>query len=215
MNGWVILTLLSVACLAAVIAIGKLPRAMWQVTAAAVLLGMSGYALQGKPFVKASPAVASDTERDPGQALVLMRADMDQSFGVAKRWLVTADSFSRVGDHQLAAAYIQSGLREHPRNADLWSALGVQLMLVSDGRMSTPAKLAFDKARMFNARHPAPDYFGGMADLLMGNVPSAKLKWQTALGLATPKAKWRAQLELQLERLAELQPAVAQSPSQP
>lgn len=215
MNGWVILALLSVASLGAVIAIGKLPRVMWQVAAAAVLLGMSGYALQGRPFVKASPAVKVDAERDPAQALVLMRADMDQSFGVAKRWLVTSDSFSRIGDHSLSAAYIQSGLRENPRNADLWSALGVQLMLASDGRMSTPAKLAFDKARMFDPRHPAPDYFSGMADLLMGNVAGATQKWQTALGLATPKAKWRPQLELQLERLAELQPAAAESVSQP
>lgn len=215
MNGWVILALLSVASLGAVIAIGKSPRVMWQVAGAAILLGMSGYALQGRPFVKASPAVASDTERDLGQALVLMRANMDQSFGAAKRWLVTADSFSRVGDHQLSAAYIQSGLRENPRNADLWSALGVQLMLASDGRMSTPAKLAFDKVRMFDARHPAPDYFGGMADLLAGNVPAAMQKWQTALALATPKAKWRAQVELQLERLAELQPPAPQGPPKP
>ncbi len=214
MNGWVILALLSVASLGAVIAVGKLPRAMWQVAAAAVLLGMSGYALQGRPFVKSSPAAEVDAERDPGQALVLMRADMDQSFGVAKRWLVTADSFSRIGDHQLSAAYIQSGLREHPRNTDLWSALGVQLMLASEGRMSAPAKLAFDKARLYGPRHPAPDYFGGMADLLIGNVAGATQKWQRALSYATPKAKWRPQLELQLQRLAELQPPTTESPVQ-
>ncbi len=211
MNGWVILALLSLASLGAVIAIGRLPRVMWQVAGAAILLGMSGYALQGRPSLTSSPAKPLDTQRDPGQALILMRADMDQSFGVAKRWLVTADSFSRIGDHRLAAAYIQSGLREHPRNADLWSALGVQLMLASDGRMSAPAKLAFDRAAQFNPRHPAPLYFGGMADLFMGDVTGATQKWQTALGYATPKAKWRPQLERQIERLAQLQPPKPQS----
>jgi cytochrome c-type biogenesis protein CcmH len=135
---------------------------------------------------------------------LLMRADMDQSFGVAKRYLVTADSFSRNGDYKLSAAYIQSGLREYPRDADLWTALGLQLMLASGGQISLPAKLAFDKARVNWPQHPGPDYFQGLSDLFAGNAPAAISNWELALAKGSPKAKWRPRLESQLAALKQL-----------
>lgn len=198
MTGWLVLGVLALSSLAALVLIGRLPRGLWQVASAAVVLGMTGYALQGRPTLPASPAKPIAAENDTAEALLSMRADMDQSFGVAKRYLITADSFSRSGDYKLSAAYIQSGLREHPRDADLWNALGLQLMLASEGRISAPAKLAFDKARANWPRHPGPDYFQGLADLFAGNVPSAIAQWEIALSKATPNAKWRPRLESQI-----------------
>ena len=205
MNGWVALFLLSAVSLSGLVFIGRLQRALWQVGAAAILLAMTGYVLQGRPSLPSSPAKPVAAKREAAEALILMRADMDQSFGIAKKWLVTADSFSRVGDHQLSAAYIQSGLSKYPEDADMWSALGVQLMLASEGQMSVPAKLAFDKAHQFWPQHPAPEYFQGLADLFAGNVPSAISRWEKLLETASPKAKWRARLESQLAALKALQ----------
>lgn len=204
MNGWLILALLALATLAGLIRIGRLSRGLWQAAAAAIVLAMTGYALQGRPSLPASPAKPIEAENEAAVALLTMRADMDQSFGVAKRYLVTANSFARSGDYKLSASYIQSGLREYPRDADLWNALGLQLMLASEGQISPPAKLAFDKARASWPSHPGPDYFEGLSDLFAGNVPSAISHWETALSKATPKAKWRARLELQLAVLRQL-----------
>lgn len=211
MSGWISLSLLALASLAGMVLIGKLSRGLWQVAAAAIVLAMTGYALQGRPSIPASPAKPIAAENETALALLTMRSEMDRSFGVAQRYLITADSFARSGDYRLSASYIQSGLRDYPRDADLWTALGLQLMLASDGRMSPPAKLAFDKARANWPQHPGPDYFQGLSDLFLGNVPAAISAWEAALAKASPKAKWRPRLESQL---AALRPLVKSGPEQ-
>jgi cytochrome c-type biogenesis protein CcmH len=215
MSGWVSLLALAVLTLGGLIIIGRLPRALWQAAAAVIVLAMTGYALQGRPSIPAAPAKAVEAQRGMAAQLILMRSDMDQSFGVAKRWLFAADAFSRDGDYKLSAGFIQSGLREYPNNADLWSALGLQLMLASNGQISPPAKLAFDNARKNGPRHPAPDYFQGISVLFDGDVDGAIRNWENALAKATPKAKWRPRLESQLAALKVLKARQAGQPQSP
>ena len=135
MSGWVALILLALFSLCGLIVIGRLPRPMWQVAAAAIILAMSGYALQGRPAIPSASANPVEAKADAALALIDMRAAMDQRFSAAKRWLVTADAFARTGGYRASAGYIQAGLRQNPNNPDLWSALGVQLMLTSEGQM--------------------------------------------------------------------------------
>jgi cytochrome c-type biogenesis protein CcmH len=215
MNGWVALALLAAVSFGAIYWFGRLPKGLWQVAASALLLGMTGYALQGRPTAKSSPAKSLAATEDAAVQLVEMRADMDQSFGSAKRWLVTADAFAKQGDYKLSAAYIQSGLRDEPQNAELWSALGLQLMLASNGQMSPPAQLAFDKARALRPNYPAPYYFAGLARLFGGDLDGAVLLWEKTLSLATQKAKWRPRLESQLTGLKALQARTANVPRPP
>ncbi len=215
MNGWVALALLAAASLAVLIWVGRLPKGMWQIAAASLLLGMTGYALQGRPTVPSSPAKSLAAKEDAAVQLVDMRADMDQSFGSAKRWLITADSFAKQGDYNLSASYIQSGLRNEPDNPDLWSALGLQLMLASQGQMSRPAQLAFDKARLIRPNYPAPYYFAGLSRLFGGDLDGAILLWEKTLLLATPKAKWKLRLESQLQAAKALQAQTASAPDKP
>jgi cytochrome c-type biogenesis protein CcmH/NrfG len=199
MNGWIALVLLAAVSLGFIAWAVRSGKGYWQVAAATLLLGMTGYALQGRPATPSSPAKSLAAEEDAAKQLVDMRADMDQSFGGAKRWLTTADAFAKQGDYHLAASYIQSGLRQNPQDPDLWSALGLQLMLASDGQMSPPAQLAFDKARAIRPNYPAPYYFAGLSRLFGGDVDGAIMLWEKTLSLATPKAKWRPRLESQLE----------------
>jgi cytochrome c-type biogenesis protein CcmH len=215
MNGWVALALLAAVSLSVVIWFGRLPKGLWQVAAAATLLGMTGYTLQGRPTVPSSPAKSLAAKEDAAVQLVEMRADMDQSFGSAKRWLITADSFAKQGDYPLSASYIQSGLRNEPDNPDLWSALGLQLMLASQGQMSRPAQLAFDKARLIRPNYPAPYYFAGLSRLFGGDLDGAILLWEKTLLLATPKAKWKPRLESQLQAAKALQAQAASAPNKP
>jgi cytochrome c-type biogenesis protein CcmH/NrfG len=171
---------------------------------------MTGYALQGRPSAPSSPGKPLAGSEVAATQLVDVRADMDQSFGEAKRWLITADSFAKQGEYALAASYIQSGLRNDPKNADLWSALGLQLMLASDGQLSAPAELAFDKARAIRPSYPAPYYFVGLARMLSGDLDGAILLWEKTLSLATPNAKWKDVLESQLQAAKALQAQTAQ-----
>ena len=205
MNGWVALGLLSVFSLLALAWFVRASKGLWQIGAAAVLLGMTGYALQGRPSAPSSPAKPLEGSEVAATQLVDIRADMDQSFGSAKRWLVTADSFAKQGDYTLSASYIQAGLRKDPNNPDLWSALGLQLMLASEGQMSPPAQLAFDKARAIRPSYPAPYYFAGLARLFAGDLDGAILLWEKTMSLATPQAKWKARIESQLQAAKALQ----------
>lgn len=209
MNGWVALGLLSVISLVVLIWLVRSSKGLWQIAAAAILLGMTGYALQGRPYTPTSIAKPLMASEVTAVQLVDIRADMDQSFGSAKRWLVTADSFAKQGDYPLAASYIQSGLKSDPENPDLWSALGLQLMLASEGQMSPPAQLAFDKARAIRPNYPAPYYFAGLARLFAGDLDGAILLWEKTVSLATPKAKWKAQIESQLAAAKTLQARAA------
>jgi cytochrome c-type biogenesis protein CcmH/NrfG len=211
MNGWVILALLAASGLGAVILLGRVSKALWQVAAAAILLGMTGYALTGRPNTPASPAKSLVAEEGAALQLIETRAEMDQSFSAAKRWLVTADSFAKQGDYHLSAAYIQAGLRKNPNNPDLWSALGLQLMLASQGQMSPPAQLAFDKARTIQPNYPAPYYFAGLSRLFGGDVNGAILLWEKALSMASPNAKWKPRLESQLNAAKALRDGAAKS----
>ncbi|MFM2236409.1 MAG: hypothetical protein RL209_443 [Pseudomonadota bacterium] len=211
MNGWFVLGLLSVLSLTALVFFVRSSKGLWQVAAAAVLLGMAGYALQGRPSLPPAPAQPLEASAVGATQLVEIRADMDESFGSAKRWLVTADSFAKQGDYPLSASYIQSGLRKDPQNADLWSALGLQLMLASEGQMSPAAQLAFDKARAIRPKYPAPYYFAGLARLFAGDLDGAILLWEKTVSLATPTAKWKTRIESQLQAAKALQAQAAQA----
>jgi cytochrome c-type biogenesis protein CcmH len=213
MNGWVALGLLSVLSLLGLSWFVRSSKGLWQIAAAAVLLGMTGYALQGRPSAPSSPAKPLAVNEAGAAQLIDIRADMDQSFGGAKRWLITADSFAKQGDYASAASYVQSGLRSDPKNPDLWSALGLQLMLASEGQMSPPAQLAFDKARAIQPNHPAPYYFAGLARMISGDLNSGVLLWEKTLSLATPNAKWKVGIESQLQAAKALQAEAAQAQS--
>ena len=211
MNGWIVLGLLSVLSLLVLTWFVRSSKGLWQIAAAAVLLGMTGYALQGRPSAPSSPAKSLAANEIGATQLIDIRADMDQSFGGAKRWLVTADSFAKQGDYASAASYIQSGLRSDPKSPDLWSALGLQLMLASEGQMSPPAQLAFDKARAIRPNHPAPYYFAGLARIISGDLNGGVLLWEKTLSLATPNAKWKVGIETQIQAAKELQEESAQT----
>jgi cytochrome c-type biogenesis protein CcmH len=215
MSGWLAMFLLAAVAGALVLIATKARKLVWQPVLATLVLAMAGYAWHGRPALPAAPAKPVAAERGAVDALIKMRSDMDQNFGVAKMWLVTADGFARDGSYGAAAGYIQAGLRQHPNNPDLWSALGVVLMLASDGELTPPARLAFDKARKLAPNLPAPDYFEGLAALFQRNPGEAILKWRAVLARATPKAKWRPAVESQLAGLESmLQNGAPQNPNQ-
>lgn len=215
MMGWGILIIQALAVFGALIWLAKLPRRAWEPLAAVLLLGMAGYALQGRPSLADAPAKPLASKGEEAAALIEMRGVMDQNYGAAKRWLITADAFSRSGNYALSAGYIRTGLRQNPNNADLWSALGVQLMLASEGRMSAPAKYAFDRARKLNARSPTPDYFEGLAALFDGRISDALKLWQGLIDTAPKDARWKSRLESQVSGLMRMADQLSKSGTVP
>jgi cytochrome c-type biogenesis protein CcmH len=165
MSGWIVMTGMGLASALAILAFVQGRRQLWQPVMATVILAMAGYAWQGRPELPSAPARQLLRNRVLPRRCSRCAATWTRIIGVAKMWLVTADGFARDGSYAAASGYIQAGLREHPENADLWSALGLVLMLAADGELTPPAKLAFDKARQLAPNLPAPDYFEGLAAL--------------------------------------------------
>jgi cytochrome c-type biogenesis protein CcmH len=200
---WIMLAAIAIICLAGVIWIGKLPRNTWEAVAACVTLAAAGYLYQGSPGYAGAPAQSITGNRETAVAMLKMRQKMDANLSQAKPYLITSDSFSKDGNYKYAAAYLQGGLKKHPKNPDLWAALGLQLMLASDGRISPPAKFAFDRAKLLSPNHPAPAYFEGLS-AIFENKPEITLRvWQELLNRTPGQAKWRADLESQVSSLTQ------------
>ncbi|HEV2569386.1 tetratricopeptide repeat protein [Sphingomonas sp.] len=199
--GWLIVILLTLATGAALWKWGKLPRSAFEPVAAALLLGLAGYALQGKPEVPGKPVQprAEAVQFDEKQAET--RAQMGQRFGSGPNWLVAADGAMRAGVPQAAVTYIKSGLKENPRDPDLWVGLGNALIVHNGGMVSPAATYAFQRAADIAPEHPGPPFFMGLALAQSGQFPQARAIWSELLARTPADAPWRADLE---ERLAQL-----------
>jgi cytochrome c-type biogenesis protein CcmH len=206
-TGWIIMIAMAVVTGVALVIIGRLPRRTWEAVAAASVLAMAGYALQGRPGLAGAPAGPVAGKTDAAADMIAMRADMDQSFSAARPYLILSDAYARDGEFQFAASYIRSGIRKNPANADLWAGLGLQLLLASDGQMSPPAVFAFEKAHALSPRQPAPDYFAGLSALFSGQAEEALGRWQDLLARTPKDAKWRPRLESQIRGLQTMQAA--------
>jgi cytochrome c-type biogenesis protein CcmH len=205
MSGWISLILLSAATFGILIRLGKIERQSWFLVGAVIVLAMAGYAYQGRPSLPAAEAKPIASNSNAAKALIETRSEMDFTFSRAKPYLVTSDAFARDGDYSLAVSYIKSGIRKNPQDANLWSGLGLQLMLASDGKMSPPAQYAFDQARKYGPDQPAPDYFAGLSLLFDGQPDQALKLWQGVLARSPENAKWRPRLESQISGLQMMQ----------
>src|SRR3546814_3805197 len=89
--------------------LGRLPAASRPLAAAAIMLGLAGYALQGNPALPGKPVVRSEPESF-GEALTDTRQGMADRFGPAAKWLAMSDGFARTGKTELAAQTLEKGL---------------------------------------------------------------------------------------------------------
>jgi cytochrome c-type biogenesis protein CcmH len=200
---WAILLAVTAAVLAAVWRFGRPDRAALQLVAAALLLGLAGYAWQGSPGLAGSPRAAAERGAIPETAFSVLRKDMFGQFDAADRWLTISESLRRSGDTAQSAGAIRAGLKANPRNAILWTGYGDALVLHGGGQLSPAADLAFRRAAELAPRHPGPRLFHGIALAQSGRFPEAEQAWRDALALSPPDAPWRAGLEQQLALIDE------------
>lgn len=174
--------------------------------AAAIMLGLSGYLLVGRPGLSGSPMAVAATPASFGERLEDPRNGMSARTGPASMWLGLSDGLIRTGNTEMAAQALQQGLRAHPRDVDLWVALGNSLVAHSGGMMTPAAAMAFDRAADIQPDHPAPPFFAGLALAQGGDVEGARAIWSELLRRSPPDAPWRADLE---GRLAMIPPPAA------
>lgn len=191
MTGVLFLLILAGVALAGLRLLG-LRGPLLTMSAAALMLGGAGYALQGNPgLAGAEPKAAVQSRHLP---VANARHVMLGQFTRSERWLIIADSFAARGKTADAVGLVQSGLRAHPDDYVLWVGLG-NALVDHAGIMTPAAELAFDRAAKLAPWSPAPPFFRGVALMRSGDRDAALALWKTILASATADAEWRPLVE--------------------
>ena len=215
MTGWLILFALLAILFGALVRFGKLPRGAWELTGAALLLGVAGYAWQGQPGAAGVSIEPTEKPNSFDEDSIDARNELGERFGTARDWLVFSDSLNRAGKHGAAANYLRNGIKEHPQDPDLWVGLGNALVVHADGVITPAAQFAFQRAADIAPEHPGPPFFLGMAYAQSGNIDQARAIWRELLARSSDAAPWRADLEQRLATIDRMQPPMNQAEPEP
>ncbi len=187
MSGLLILALILAAALAVVWLFG-LRGPMLTLTAAALMLGAAGYAVQGRPWLGGSPD-GSAAHRAPVPLTEARKALMGQ-FTAADTWMTIAEGFAARGQTEDAVGVMNSAIRARPTDYAMWVGLGNAL--ADHAHTLTPAaRFAFLRAAQLAPGHPAPPFFLGLAEARSGHPDEALRLWRLVLATAPADASWR------------------------
>jgi len=189
--GWVILLAVFVASLALLWTL-KVRGGLLTASAAAMFLGASGYALQGRPNLPGAPAVGEEG-RDV-LPLTDARHAFFGNFAVTEPWMRMSEALARDGKSEDAIGILQNAVKRYPGDPQLWIALGNAL--VDHARALTPpAELAYQRAAADAPGHPAAPFFYGLALARSGDSQGAVQIWKRILAKAPKDATWRPLVE--------------------
>ena len=198
---WVFIMLIAVVVWGVMAFVLKLPRTGWEITAAALLFGISGYALQGHPGQAGAPQAPVENAKLADQTLIKERQQMGAAFGQGQSWLILADALTRQGQYGAASDVLRKAIEKSPQDADLWVALGNALVGHTDGVITPAAQFAFQKAANIAPDHPGPPFFMGLALAQSGRLAEARTLWAQLLVRSPADAPYRPDLEARLARL--------------
>jgi cytochrome c-type biogenesis protein CcmH len=202
MTGWIIAFALAGVAFAALLLIGRIPRAAREITAAALLLGLAGYAWQGHPGLAGAPrAIAKPSGEDFDEEMAERRRGLAERFGPAAQWMMLSDGLARQGKTKEAANVLLSGLRDSPKDPNLWLGLGNALVAHSDGVVSPGADFAYRRALELDPQGPAPRYFYGLALARAGQLQAARDLWAPLAASAPDGSQVKAELEANIARI--------------
>jgi cytochrome c-type biogenesis protein CcmH len=189
--GWVVLLLLIGASLALLWGLG-VRGGLFTASAAALLAGASGYALQGRPNVPAAPAATG--EGHDVLPLTDARHAFFGHFTPAESWLRMSEALERDGKSADAVGILQNAVKRYPGDPQLWIGLGNALVDHARG-LTPPAELAYRRAAEMAPGHPGAPFFYGLALARSGDREAAVAIWQNILRTAPENAEWRPLVE--------------------
>ena len=159
MMGWLLLLLLVLASLGLLWTLG-MRGGLLTASAAALLLGASGYALQGRPDLPgATAAVGEGHDIFP---LTDARHAFFGNFTPAESWLRISEALERDGKSEDAVGILQNAVKRYPGDPQLWIGLGNALVDHARG-LTPPAELAYKRAAQMAPAHPGAPFFYGLA----------------------------------------------------
>jgi cytochrome c-type biogenesis protein CcmH len=189
--GWLTLLLLIAASLGLLWALGA-RGGLLTASAAALLLGATGYALQGSPNLPGSRAAPGE-----GHDIFPLTDARHAFFGYftpAESWLRMSEALERDGQSEDAVGILQNAVKKYPGDPQLWIGLGNALVDHARG-LTPPAELAYKRAEQMAPGYPGPPFFYGLALARSGDREGAVAMWQQILKTAPKNASWRPLVE--------------------
>jgi cytochrome c-type biogenesis protein CcmH/NrfG len=164
---------------------------LMQLLAAALLVALAGYAMQGRPGLAGAPkAQAAPTMKRPSDFAQLRRGLLGE-FDRAGAWLTVAEASAQSGNTLSAVKMLQGQLEQSPRDMDLWLGLADALIQHAGGLLTPSAEMAFNRAAQVAPDHPAPRFFYGLAVARMGQFEAAEGLWREVLAMPQVTENWR------------------------
>jgi cytochrome c-type biogenesis protein CcmH len=161
-------------------------------SAAALLLGAVGYAVQGSPDLPGAPAQTGDAHDI--FPLTDARHAFFGYFTPAETWLRMSEALARDGNSEDAVGILENAVKRYPGDPQLWIGLGNALVDHARG-LTPPAEFAYKRAEQLSPGYPAPPFFYGLALARSGDRQGALTLWRQILKTAPPKADWRPLVE--------------------
>jgi cytochrome c-type biogenesis protein CcmH len=189
--GWLLLLLLAALGMGVLWLLG-VRGGLLTASAAALLLGASGYALQGSPDLPGAPAAGGR-----GHEFLPLTDARHAFFGhftPAESWLRMSEALERDGKSEDAVGILQNAVKRYPGDPQLWIGLGNALVDHSRG-LTPPAELAYKRAAELSPGYPAAPFFYGLALARSGNRQAAVALWRQILTKAPADASWRPMVE--------------------
>lgn len=201
---WVVLFALVVLVLVTVLRLMRGKREGWEAVAAALMVGLAGYALQGKPTMPSAMKAPSNPAAGNGRALVEERQKLAGDDLMKNRWIVPGDALAMHGQYAEAATVLRGAVEADPRNGDAWLAMANALVSHAEGNISPAALYAFRMAQKADPKAPGPPFFLGLAMARAGRFDETRALWADLVARAPADAPWREDIAMRLKRLDEL-----------
>ncbi|HEX7822473.1 MAG TPA: cytochrome C biosynthesis protein [Sphingobium sp.] len=180
-------------------------RAGWEPVAAALLIGMAGYAWQGHPGLAGKPVAANDARLVRfDEDMAARRRAMGERVSSATQWFVLSDALARQGNTQASVNVLGSAVRNDPRDANLWVGLGNALVLHGEGVVSPAADYAYRQALRLAPAAPGPHFFYGLALARAGKLEPARLLWSELAAALPAGSPFRVELETNIASIDAL-----------
>jgi cytochrome c-type biogenesis protein CcmH len=189
--GWLILLLFIGVSLGALWGL-RVRGGLLTASAAALLVGASGYAVQGRPGLPGAPAQGGEG-RDVFP-LTDARHAFFGYFAPAESWLRISEALARDGKSEDSVGILQNAVKRYPGDPQLWIGLGNALVDHARG-LTPPAELAYRRAAELSPGYAGPPFFYGLALARSGDRKGAVAVWQEILKTAPKDADWRPLIE--------------------
>ena len=200
---WIAIVIMLALVVLCLVLIGGLPRRLWELTGAALLFGLAGYAWQGSPHLAGEPRTARRSSTAMDEEVIKLRRSFGE-YGQAAQWLTISDGLARQGRSKDAANVLVSGLRASPDDPQLWVGLGNALVAHGGGLLSPSAEYSYQHAMRLAPQSSAAPYFYGLALAQSGQYAQAQEIWAELSRRLPDEVPLQELLKANLDRLKRI-----------